>query len=220
MLHRIAIVGPESTGKSILSEQLAKHYNSLFVAEYAREYIEQLQRDYTIEDIETIARMQLKNENELQSYFVKRIEKYLNSKGRNIIGWDEILEGGLAPNATIMSWRGEEGGIEAAKQKHKVIMTPTTYVYFDYSQTKNEDSVVIGGFLPLEKIYGFEPLPKKLTPEFYPHVLGGQGNLWTEYVPNLQQVEYMMFPRLGALAETYWSPKDARDFENFKTRTC
>ena len=107
----------------------------------------------------------LKDEHELQSYFIQRMEKYINSKGKTLIGWDEILEGGLAPNAMVMSWRGEEGGIEAAKQKHKVIMTPTTYVYLDYSQTKNEDSVVIGGFLPLEKVYNYEPYPKELNAE-------------------------------------------------------
>ena len=102
----------------------------------------------------------LKDEHELQSYFVQRIEKYLNSKGKKLIGWDEILEGGLAPNAVVMSWRGEEGGIEAAKQKHEVIMTPGNPVYFDHSQSENEDSVTIGGYNPIEKVYAYEPIPK------------------------------------------------------------
>ena len=113
----------------------------------------------------------LKDEHGLQSYFIGRIEKYLNSKGRDIIGWDEILEGGLAPNATVMSWRGEKGGIEAARQKHKVIMTPTTYVYFDYAQKKNDDSLVIGGFLPLEKVYNYNPLPAELTTEEQKYII-------------------------------------------------
>lgn len=160
----------------------------------------------------------LKTEHELQSYFIGRIEKYINSKGKQIIGWDEILEGGLAPNATVMSWRGEKGGIEAAKQNHDVVMTPTTYVYFDYSQTKKEDSLVIGGFLPLEKVYGYEPIPAELTPEQGKHVLGGQANLWTEYVANPQKIQYMIFPRATALSEVLWSPKEGKDFTDFQRR--
>jgi hexosaminidase len=160
----------------------------------------------------------LKNEHELQSYFIGRIEKYINSKGKQIIGWDEILEGGLAPNATVMSWRGEKGGIEAAKQNHDVVMTPTTYVYFDYSQTKKEDSLVIGGFLPLEKVYGYEPIPAELTPEQGKHVLGGQANLWTEYIANPQKIQYMIFPRATALSEVLWSPKAGKDFADFQRR--
>lgn len=160
----------------------------------------------------------LKTEHELQSYFIGRIEKYINSKGKQIIGWDEILEGGLAPNATVMSWRGEKGGIEAAKQNHDVVMTPTTYVYFDYSQTKKEDSLVIGGFLPLEKVYGYEPIPAELTPEQGKHVLGGQANLWTEYIANPQKIQYMIFPRATALSEVLWSPKAGKDFADFQKR--
>jgi hexosaminidase len=159
----------------------------------------------------------LKDEHGLQSYFIQRIEKYLNSKGRKIIGWDEILEGGLAPNATVMSWRGEKGGIAAAQQHHDVIMTPTTYCYFDYSQTKNDDSLTIGGFLPLEKVYNYEPFPKELDASEAKYILGAQGNLWTEYVPNPQKLEYMVFPRMSALSEVVWSPKDSRDFDRFKS---
>lgn len=160
----------------------------------------------------------LKDEHGLQSYFIQRIEKYLNGKGRQIIGWDEILEGGLAPNATVMSWRGEKGGIEAAKQKHDVIMTPTTYVYLDYAQTKKEDSLVIGGYLPLSTVYGYEPVPAEITPEEAPHVLGGQGNLWTEYINNPSKLEYVAFPRLTALSEVLWSDKKQRDFKDFDQR--
>ncbi|MEO5594417.1 MAG: beta-N-acetylhexosaminidase [Chitinophagaceae bacterium] len=160
----------------------------------------------------------LKDEHGLQSYFIGRMEKYINSKGKSIIGWDEILEGGLAPNATVMSWRGEQGGIDAAKQNHDVIMTPTTYVYFDYSQTKKEDSLVIGGFLPLEKVYSYDPVPAELTQEQGKHILGGQGNLWTEYIDNPAKCEYMVFPRLTALSEVLWSPKSKKDFGDFQKR--
>src|ERR1044072_6782325 len=159
----------------------------------------------------------LKDEHELQSYFVQRMEKYINSKGKTIIGWDEILEGGLGPNAVVMSWRGEKGGIEAAKQNHDVIMTPTTYVYFDYSQAKKEDSLTIGGYVPVNKVYSYEPLSKELSAAEAKHILGAQANLWTEYVTNPKKVEYMIFPRASALSEVLWSPSYNRnwgDFEN------
>lgn len=160
----------------------------------------------------------LKDEHGLQSYFIQRIEKYINSKGRQIIGWDEILEGGLAPNATVMSWRGEEGGIEAAKQDHDVIMTPGTYCYLDHSQTKKEDSVTIGGYLPLEKVYNYEPIPAVLNGQQAKHVLGAQANVWTEYMANTAKVEYMIFPRLSALSEVLWSPKESRNYADFEKR--
>ena len=160
----------------------------------------------------------LKDEHALQSYFIQRIEKYLNSKGRQIIGWDEILEGGLAPNATVMSWRGEEGGIAAAKQGHDVVMTPGSHCYLDHSQSKNEDSLTIGGFLPLETVYSYEPIPKELTPEQAKHVLGAQGNVWTEYMDNPSKVEYMIFPRMSALSEVLWSPVAARNWNDFERR--
>jgi hexosaminidase len=160
----------------------------------------------------------LKDEHALQSYFIQRMEKYINGKGKTLIGWDEILEGGLAPNAVVMSWRGEAGGIEAAKQKHKVIMTPTTYVYLDYSQTKNEDSVVIGGFLPLEKVYNYEPYAKELTAEQAKYITGVQANLWTEYIKYPSKVEYMIFPRASALSEVQWSPKEKKNWPDFQKR--
>ena len=160
----------------------------------------------------------LKNEHELQSYFTQRIEKYINSKGRSIIGWDEILEGGLAPNATVMSWRGEQGGIDAAKQHHDVIMTPTTYVYFDYSQSKKEDSVTIGGYLPLEVVYNYNPIPAKLSPEEAVFIKGAQSNIWSEYMSNDKKVEYMIFPRLTALSEVLWSMPDHKNWDDFKNR--
>ncbi|MCW3073997.1 MAG: beta-N-acetylhexosaminidase [Flaviaesturariibacter sp.] len=160
----------------------------------------------------------LKDEHQLQSYFVQRMEKYLNAKGRTIIGWDEILEGGLAPNAVVMSWQGEGGGIAAAKQAHTVIMTPQKPVYFDHSQTKNEDSLVIGGYNPLEAVYAYEPVPKELDTAAARYILGAQANLWTEYIPTPSKVEYMIFPRLSALSEVLWSPKESRNWSSFERR--
>ncbi len=160
----------------------------------------------------------LKDENALQSYFVQRVEKYLNSKGRNIIGWDEILEGGLAANASVMSWRGEEGGIAAAKQNHDVIMTPGSNCYFDHSQSKNEDSITIGGYLPLENVYNYEPIPSALSATEAKHVLGAQGNVWTEYIGNTSKAEYMIFPRICALSEVLWTPKEKKNWNDFERR--
>ena len=160
----------------------------------------------------------LKDEHELQSYFIQRMEKYINGKGKQIIGWDEILEGGLAPNALVMSWRGEQGGIEAAKQKHNVIMTPGSHVYFDHAQSRNEDSVTIGSFLPLEKVYSYEPIPAALTAAEAKYVLGAQANMWTEYMKNTRKVEYMLFPRLAALSEVLWTPKEKKNWTDFETR--
>ena len=168
---------------------------------------------------ELIKEKGLKDENGLQSYFIKRIETYLNSKGRQIIGWDEILEGGLAPNATVMSWRGIEGGVEAAKAGHEVIMTPTSHCYFDYYQSENEDEpLAIGGFIPLEKVYHFNPIPEGLSKEEANYIIGSQGNIWTEYMPTSQQVEYMAFPRIIALSETLWSSQQQKNYDDFVNR--
>jgi len=168
---------------------------------------------------ELILREGLKDENELQSYFISRIENYLNSKGRQIIGWDEILEGGLAPNATVMSWRGVTGAVEAAKQQHHVIMTPTSHCYFDYYQSENEqEPLAIGGYLPLEKVYNFNPIPDELNDDETKFVLGAQGNVWTEYMQTSEQVEYMVFPRILAMSETVWSKKERKNYANFIKR--
>jgi hexosaminidase len=162
--------------------------------------------------------LNLKDEHELQSYFVQRIEKFINSKGRVLIGWDEILEGGLAPNAVVMSWRGEAGGIEAAKQRHDVIMTPNSYVYFDYLQGKRAvEPLSIGGYLPLSQVYSYEPLPAALNAEEARHIKGVQANLWTEYISSTDKVEYMVLPRMAAIAEIAWS-KPGKDFRNFTER--
>ena len=161
----------------------------------------------------------LKNENELQSYFIRRIEKILNDHGRNLIGWDEILEGGLAPNAAVMSWRGMQGGIEAAKSGHKVVMSPTSHCYFDYYQGAPQlEPLAIGGYLPLEKVYSLEPVPEGLTPDEAGTILGAQANLWTEYVSTPDHANYMTYPRLSALSEVCWTPADLKNYENFSSR--
>lgn len=160
----------------------------------------------------------LKDEHELQSYVIRRMEKYLNSRDRVLVGWDEILEGGLAPNAVVMSWRGVNGGIAAARQKHDVIMTPTNPVYFDYRQTTTEDSVTIGGYNPLEAVYAYEPVPAELKPEEAKYILGAQANLWTEYVKYPSKVEYMVFPRMSALSEVLWTPKEKKSWKDFERR--
>jgi len=161
----------------------------------------------------------LKDEHELQSYFIQRIEKFVNSKGRKIIGWDEILEGGLAPNAAVMSWRGTEGGIAAAKQKHYVVMTPGSHCYFDHYQGKPENEpLAIGGFTSLEKVYNFNPMPKELDLEEQKYILGAQANVWTEYILTPEQVEYMIMPRMSALAEVLWGTAKPENYLDFKTR--
>ncbi|MEY3324766.1 MAG: hypothetical protein RLZ11_1080, partial [Bacteroidota bacterium] len=165
-----------------------------------------------------IKELGLKDEHELQSYFIQRIEKYLNKKGKKLIGWDEILEGGLAPNATVMSWRGEAGGIEAAKQNHPVIMTPGNPLYFDHTQRLVEDSVTIGGFNPLEKVYAYNPIPAEIPVDKAGMVLGAQANVWTEYMKNEKKVEYMIFPRIAALSEVLWTSPDKKDWSLFETK--
>ena len=161
----------------------------------------------------------LKDEHELQNYFITRMEKYINSKGKQIIGWDEILEGGLAPNATVMSWRGTNGAVEAAKQKHPVILTPQSHCYFDHYQSENENEpLAIGGFLPLEKVYLFNPIPKEFTTEEARYVLGAQGNVWTEYLSTPKKLEYMVFPRAIALSEAVWSSSLHKNYNDFINR--
>jgi hexosaminidase len=162
----------------------------------------------------------LKNEDELQSYFITEIEKYLNQHGKQIIGWDEILEGGVAPNATVMSWRGEAGGIAAASQKHQVIMSPNTYCYFDYSQLGGElDEYDFGRkrFLPLETVYHYEPYTEKLTEEQHQFIIGVQGNVWTEYMKTPERVAEQTFPRAFALSEVGWTLSANKNYDTFKT---
>ena len=161
----------------------------------------------------------LKDEHELQSYFIQRMEKFVNSKGRKIIGWDEILEGGLAPNAAVMSWRGTEGGVAAAKQKHNVVMTPGSHCYFDHYQgDPANEPLAIGGYTTVQKVYSYEPIPPELTAEEGTYILGAQGNVWTEYILTPEHVEYMAVPRMLALAEVLWTPKEKRNEADFIQR--
>jgi hexosaminidase len=153
-----------------------------------------------------IKELGLEDMHALQSYFIRRMEQYINSKGKQIIGWDEILEGGLAPNATVMSWRGTEGGIEAANMSHQVIMTPGSHCYFDHYQSRDPDEpIAIGGFTTVEKVYHWDPIPKQLDSTKHQYILGGQANVWTEYIPDFKQVEYMAFSRGLAMSEVLWS---------------
>jgi hexosaminidase len=167
-----------------------------------------------------IKELGLKDEHELQSWFIRQMDAFLSSQGRRLIGWDEILEGGLAENAVVMSWRGVEGGVRAARAKHDVVMAPTTHTYLDYYPSKDRarDGLAIGGFLPLEMVYSYEPIPAELEPEFAKHVLGAQAQLWTEYMPTPKRVEYMAFPRLTALAEVVWTPKEKKDYSDYLQR--
>ncbi len=159
-------------------------------------------------------------EEKLQSFIINHAEKFLNDHGRQIIGWDEILEGGLAPNATVMSWRGEVGGIEAAKQKHDVIMTPNTYLYFDYYQSQDiaNEPFAIGGYLPVDRVYSYEPLPAELTPAEQKYIIGVQANLWTEYIPTFSHAQYMVLPRWAALSEVQWTMPEKKNYTDFLIR--
>ena len=160
----------------------------------------------------------LKDEHELQSYFITRMEKYINSNGKKIIGWDEILDGGLAPNATVMSWRGESGGIKAAQMGHEVIMSPNANLYFDHYQSKKEgEPIAIGGFTPIEEVYNYNPIPKELDENDKKYIIGAQANVWTEYMNSSDHVEYMVFPRILALSEVLWS-SNRTNFIEFKSR--
>ena len=160
------------------------------------------------------------SEDRLQSYCMKRVEQFLNERGRQIIGWDEILEGDVAPNATVMSWRGMQGGIEAAKLKHDVIMTPNDYVYFDYYQSadKEQEPMAMGSCITVEKVYNFEPVADELADEEKKHILGAQANVWTEYIGTPEHVEYMMVPRMAALAEVQWMMPEKKSYQGFLNR--
>ena len=167
-----------------------------------------------------IAELGLKNEDELQSWFIRQMDTFLTAKGRRLIGWDEILEGGLAENATVMSWRGIGGALAAARSGHDAVMSPTSHTYFDYAQVKDtsREPLNIGGFLPLETVYTWEPMPADLEPQFHKHILGVQGQLWTEYLPTPKAVEYNAFPRLTALSEVAWTETAMRRLDTFLPR--
>lgn len=162
----------------------------------------------------------LADEHELQSWFIRQMDTFLTARGRRLVGWDEILEGGLAENAIVMSWRGTAGGIAAARAGHDVIMAPESHTYLNYYQAPDQarEPLAHPGMLPLEKVYEFEPVPTELEPQFVKHVLGAQAQVWTEYLPGPKNVEYQAFPRLTALAEVVWTPREQKDFANYLTR--
>jgi hexosaminidase len=164
--------------------------------------------------------LDVKDEHELQSWFIRQMDAFLTARKRRLIGWDEILEGGLAENATVMAWRGVEHAVTAARSGHDAVMTPTSHTYFDYlqSQDRAREPLAIGGFLPIEKVYAFDPMPPGLEPAHQKHILGAQGQLWSEYLPNPKAVEYMAFPRASALSEVVWSPVAGRSFDEFRAR--
>jgi len=161
----------------------------------------------------------LKDEHELQSDFIRRADRFLTARGRRLIGWDEILEGGLAEGAAVMSWRGIDGGIAAARAGHDAVMSPGSHCYFDHYQgDPKAHPRAWGGYTPLRKVYAYEPVPDALSAAEARHILGAQGNLWSEWMPNYRQVEFMAFPRACALAEVVWSPKELRDWNDFRAR--
>ncbi len=157
---------------------------------------------------------------QVQGYFIRRIDKFLNEHGKRLIGWDEIIEGGLPPNATVMSWRGTIGGIEASRRGHDVVMTPYSHLYLDYYQSADQENepFAIGGFLPLDTVYSYEPVPSQLRERDKNRIIGAQANVWTEYMKTGEHVEYMLLPRMLALAEVVWSPAEAKDFTSFLKR--
>ena len=163
-------------------------------------------------------KLEIEDEDSLQTYFIGRVQKILNNYGKKIIGWDEIIEGGLVKDATVMSWRGEEGGIFAAKAGNNAIMSPTSHLYFDYYQARTGEPLAIGGLIPLEKVYSYEPIPEGLDINQATKILGAQGNVWTEYIKTPEMVEYMSVPRMTALSEIVWSKRKKRDFSEFRKR--
>lgn len=213
------IYGPTPQAFTFLEDVLTEVIE-IFPSEYIHIGGDEVPKDHwkTSEIAQKVIKKEkLADEHELQSHFIQQIEKFLNKNNRKLIGWDEILEGGLAPNATVMSWRGEKGGIQAAKMGHDVIMTPNSHMYFDHYQgeDKTTEPLAIGGFLPLEKVYSYTPIPSELNEEESQHVLGVQANLWTEYIPNYKKLEYFLFPRAFALAEVAWKKKEDKDYQSF-----
>ena len=171
------------------------------------------------EKVQNIMRdLEIHDEDSLQTYFISRVQKIISKFDRKIIGWDEIIEGGLVEDATVMSWRGEEGGIFAAKSGNNAIMSPTSHLYFDYYQAKNGEPLAIGGLIPLDKVYSYEPIPQELDLNQATKILGAQGNVWTEYIKTPEMVEYMSIPRMTALSEVVWSKRKKRDYNEFRKR--
>ncbi|MBC8375027.1 MAG: family 20 glycosylhydrolase [FCB group bacterium] len=206
----------------VFLENILDEVVELFPAEYIHIGGDEARKTYwkTCEKCQNRIKTEgLTNEHELQSWFIQKMEKYILSKGKKLIGWDEILEGGLAEDATVMSWRGVAGGVAAAKAGHDVVMTPTSHVYFDYYQgDPKTEPQAIGGYTPLKKVYSYEPIPKELDADEAKYVLGSQANLWTEFIKTTSHAEYMVLPRMTALSEVLWSSKDQRDWPDFQKR--
>jgi hexosaminidase len=204
--------------EDVLSETIALFSDSPYIHIGGDEVLKDFWKE-SAEVKDLMKRENLKDEHEVQSYFIRRMQKFINSKGKKIIGWDEILDGGLAPNATVMSWRGEKGSIAAAKAKHDVIMTPSNFLYFDYGQGDPQyEPINIGNYVTLETVYGYDPHSKELNEDERKYILGAQGNVWTEYLKTPQAVEYMVFPRMLALAEVNWSPLETKSYADFLRR--
>ncbi|MGA2173421.1 MAG: beta-N-acetylhexosaminidase [Verrucomicrobiota bacterium] len=215
------VYNPANEGTFQFLDNVLAEVFKLFPGKYVHIGGDEVRKDSWAKSLECQALMRregLQNPEELQSWFIRRIEKFVNSRGKTLIGWSEILQGGLAQNAVVMDWIG--GGREAAGNGHDVVMTPTAFCYLDHYQSTNHatEPRAIGGFLPLEKVYSFEPVPTNLPAQFQAHILGAQGNLWTEYVASLPHAEYMIFPRLCALAEVGWSDKNSRNYDDFQQR--
>jgi len=205
--------------QNVLTEVVLTEVMELFPSEYIHIGGDEANIDHWKQSEEMQAlkrRLGLKDEVELHSWFIRQMDSFLTSHGRRLIGWDEILQGGLAPGATVMSWRGQQGGITAANAGHDVVMAPTSHTYFDYYQgPSDKEPLAIGGDLPLEKVYGFEPIPQNIAAEKTGHVLGVQGQLWGEFISTTRHLEYMAYPRAAALAEVGWSPRTTRNYEKF-----
>ena len=202
-------------------DNLFKEVTTLFPSEYVHIGGDEARKKQWIESEEVqelMKNLEIEDEDSLQTYFIGRVQKILDSYGKKIIGWDEIIEGGLVSDATVMSWRGEEGGVIAAKSGNNAIMTPTSHLYFDYYQAKTGEPLAIGGLITLEKVYSYEPIPDGLDINQATRILGAQGNVWTEYIKTPEMVEYMSVPRMTALSEIVWSKRKKRDFSEFNTR--
>ena len=202
-------------------DNLFKEVTTLFPSEYVHIGGDEARKKQWIESEEVqelMKNLEIEDEDSLQTYLIGRVQKILDSYGKKIIGWDEIIEGGLVSDATVMSWRGEEGGVIAAKSGNNAIMTPTSHLYFDYYQAKTGEPLAIGGLIPLEKVYSYEPIPDGLDINQATRILGAQGNVWTEYIKTPEMAEYMSVPRMTALSEIVWSKRKKRDFSEFNTR--
>lgn len=211
-------LNPSDENVYVFLEKVFSEVSALFPGQYIHVGGDECYKGYWKEDTgckELMKQLGIRHVEDLQGYFMGRVEKILKKYGKKLIGWDEILEGGIAPEATVMSWRGVSGGIEAAKMGHDVVMSPTTFAYLDYNQGERSIDPPIYASLRLKKCYSFEPVPDGVDAKY---ILGGQGNLWTEQVPTLRYAQYMTYPRAWALAEVYWSPKENKNWENFVSR--